>query len=80
MTLAVGTSSCSNSSRFGPTSYVCQLQALSLRPWQLPPGNCDEDEENPRDPNGQNLLRKMLAAGVSRYDPSPLAALKRKRK
>jgi hypothetical protein len=35
----------------------------------------DEDEKNPRDPDGQRLLRKMLAAGVSRYDPDPLKAL-----
>jgi hypothetical protein len=56
-------------------SYGCQLRALSLRPWQSPPVHCDEDEENPRDADGQNLLRKMLAAGVSRYDPDPLKAL-----
>jgi len=58
----------------------CQYQALQLKPWQEPPCQCDEDDPNERDRQGQALLRKMLAAGVSRYDPDPLAALAKKTK
>jgi hypothetical protein len=53
----------------------CQYHALALKPWQEPPCHADEDDRHPRDPMAQRLLRKMLAAGVSRYDPDPLTAL-----
>ena len=58
-------------------AYGCQMHALSLRPWRDPPCHADEDETKPRDKAAQRLLRKMLAAGVSRYEPDPLAALER---
>jgi hypothetical protein len=56
-------------------SYHCQMAALRLKPWQSPPAHIDEDDPDERDQDGQDLLRKMLAAGVSRYEPSPLKAL-----
>jgi hypothetical protein len=62
---------------------VVQSRVLNLKPWQLPPCNEDEDDPDPYDRDAQKLLRQMLAAGVSRYEPDPLAALqqaKRKRK
>jgi hypothetical protein len=53
--------------------YHVQSHALRLRPWQEPP--CVVSEDGPeRDSVAQALLRKMLAAGVSRYEPDPLAA------
>ena len=61
-------------------AYHCQHQALSLKPWQEPPCVADEDDPHERDKNAQALLRKMLAAGVSRYDPDPMKALKSKRR
>jgi hypothetical protein len=42
-----------------------------------PPCIADEDDPNERDKDAQRLLRKMLAAGISRYDPDPLAALEK---
>ena len=61
-------------------SYCCQCRALNLKPWQSPPCHADEDDANPRDEKARALLRRMLRAGVSRYDPDPMAALERKPK
>jgi hypothetical protein len=58
-------------------AYHCQIHALSLKPWQEPPCHADEKDPHPRDRDAQRFLRKMLAAGISRYDPDPLAALER---
>ena len=54
-------------------AYHCQIELLRLLPWQTPPCYCDGDGDG--DGPGDVLLRKMLAAGVSRYHPDPLAAL-----
>lgn len=56
-------------------SYSCQIHALNLKPWESPPCHADEDDPDPQDKAAQYLLRQMLAAGVSRFDPDPLAAL-----
>ena len=62
-------------------AYSVQIDALALKPWQDPPANLDEDADEPdnaaRASNaaGRQLLRQMLAAGLSRYEPDPLAAL-----
>ena len=58
-------------------SYVCQTEALQLKPWQTPPCIIDEDDSDQDNRIPRALLRRMIAAGVSRYDPDPLAALKR---
>src|SRR5262245_56299866 len=60
--------------------HICQARALSLKPWQCSPSSADENDPNERDKDAQKLLRKMLAANVSRYDPDPLAALKKKKR
>src|SRR5262245_42990329 len=57
-----------------------QSQTLQLKPWQLPPCVCDEADPNERDKQGQTLLKRMLAARISRYDPDPLAELEKKQK
>src|SRR5262245_43141350 len=53
----------------------CQSQALNLFPWQDPPcwgtGCIGFDP----DPDAVRLLEKMLAHGVSRWHPDPLAAI-----
>src|SRR5262245_3905740 len=63
-------------------AYGCQQQSLNLPPWEDPP--CFADEEDPHPPKSerkaQKLLKQMLAAGLSRYHPDPLAALERQRK
>jgi len=56
-------------------AYSCQIEALNLKPWETPPCHADEDDPDERNKNAQHFLRKMLAAGVSRYDPDPLKAL-----
>jgi hypothetical protein len=57
-------------------AYGNQRRTLRLRPWQDPP--CfinDPDNPEPRQEAAAALLRKMLANGVSKYDPDPLAAV-----
>jgi|RhiMetdeSRZDD1v2_1073273.scaffolds.fasta_scaffold499287_2 hypothetical protein len=61
-------------------AHLCQYRALGLKPWQSPPSSVDEDDPDERDKRAQQLLRKMLAAGVSRYEPDPLKALQAKRR
>ena len=58
---------------------MLQSDTLKLRPWQLPPCTAKQDDPNERDKEAQ-ALRKMLAAGLSRYEPDPLAALGKVRK
>jgi hypothetical protein len=55
------------------SAYHCQTVSLHLRPWEEPPAVAHETGVD-RDPNAQALLRRMLAAGLSRYEPDPLAA------
>lgn len=57
-------------------SYRLQIKSLRLRPWESPPSVVDENDDD--DPGAQELLRQMLKAGISRYDPDPLEALKKK--
>jgi hypothetical protein len=56
-------------------AYCCQCRALHLKPWQEPPAIVSEDDPNERDKAVQQLLRRMLAAGVSRFAPDPIAAI-----
>jgi hypothetical protein len=63
----------------------CRIESLSLKPWQSPPCHIDEDavpDNDDREPDtvGRKLLRQMLRAGVSRYEPDPIAALQRARR
>ena len=64
-------------------AYSAQIELLSLKPWQSPPVHIDENANEPDNPERESntaarkLLRQMLAAGVSRYEPDPLTALRR---
>jgi hypothetical protein len=61
-------------------AYSTQITSLRLRPWQDPPCVVDEDDPEERDRQAQMLLRQMLKAGLSRYEPDPrIALLKKKR-
>jgi hypothetical protein len=59
--------------------WVCQDRALRLRPWEAPPfltRNVDQPSDCwGRRPEEVALLRRMLAAGVSRFHPDPMTAL-----
>jgi hypothetical protein len=59
--------------------WHCQDRSLKLRPWECPPF-LTHNVKDPSDcwvyrPQEVALLRRMLAAGVSRFHPDPLAAL-----
>ena len=49
-------------------AFHCQMASLNLLPWQSPP--CFAHIERPRrDEQAIKLLHRMLAAGLSRYEP-----------
>jgi hypothetical protein len=61
-------------------AYSCQSDALHLKPWQYAP--CWMGDKKPvNDPQQHGLLaawdlrRRLLAVGLSRYEPDPVAAL-----
>ena len=54
-------------------AFCCQTRALNLDPWQEPP--CCAGPAKHCDPDARKLLEQMLAAGVSRWHPDPMAAL-----
>ena len=66
-------------------AHYQQYRALGLSPWLRPP--CEFTEDG--DPHNQNrecdnapikLLKRMLAHGLSRWEPSPIAAIAAKQK
>jgi hypothetical protein len=69
-------------------AYSCQMDSLHLAPWQSPPAwveNLVGDIQAGDDGvlgayQGAKLLRRLLDAGLSRYEPDPLAALKQAKK
>ena len=59
-------------------SYSAQCEALDLFPGTYPPCWIEGPGDVAADPDNRatfRLLQRMLAAGVSRFDPDPLAAL-----
>ena len=52
-------------------AYDCQCRRLRLKPWEEPPCSAQPTDRN----QAGRLLRRMLARGVSRYHPDPLAAI-----
>ena len=60
-------------------AYHCQCRALRLKPWQPPPMYAAPRTDGPEDGvmghrAAELLLQRMLAAGLSRFEPDPLAA------
>jgi hypothetical protein len=53
-------------------AYCCQIDNLGLRPWQDPPMHA---ELSPDQPDALTLLVKLVGAGLSRFEPDPVAAL-----
>jgi hypothetical protein len=50
-------------------AYGAQMRSLQLKPWQNPPAHGGVD------PESNALLDRMLKAGISQFEPDPLAAL-----
>jgi hypothetical protein len=63
-------------------AYCCQCRTLRLKPWQSPPcssgphNNVDDFPGAGRAAAAQ-LLKRLLDAGLSRWEPDPIAALER---
>jgi hypothetical protein len=56
-------------------SEVAQERALHLQPWEDAPCIADfYNDDCPKTPAAVALLKRMLACGVSRWHPNPLAA------
>ncbi|WP_192178817.1 hypothetical protein [Mesorhizobium amorphae] len=53
-------------------SFCCQVDSLRLKPWESPPVHGRKE-----DPQSWRLLRRMLKAGISQFEPDPAAALMR---
>src|SRR5438105_10164815 len=64
-------------------AYVCQCYALGLKPWQqapcdVEPGDFDAVGFEGRSTGAASVLvARLLAAGLSRYEPDPVNALAR---
>jgi hypothetical protein len=63
-------------------AYGAQGDALHLKSWQPPPcwveiGDGEIAPVLGRRAAAEELLRRMLAAGLSRYEPDPIGALAR---
>jgi hypothetical protein len=56
-------------------AYTCQRRALQLRPWQSPPCYGDTSPGHDGHADAAVLLKRLLACGLSRYEPDPLGAL-----
>lgn len=63
-------------------TFSCQMDALHLDPWETPPvwiRDIDAALNAPDDarhiPGSARLLQRMLALGLSRYEPTPLQAM-----
>jgi hypothetical protein len=54
-------------------SFHRQIEALHLKPWELPPCLGEYDATG-RDEQAWQLLKRMRKAGVSRWHPSPIVA------
>jgi hypothetical protein len=61
-------------------AYRCQVRALALKPWQSPP--CWLGDNRPADDgDGRGLVdawelrRRLVASGLSMYEPDPPGAL-----
>jgi hypothetical protein len=64
-------------------AYCCQDTELKLKPWEIVPCWINDIDQHVALPGlGQRrrairLLRKLLALGLSKFEPTPIAALKR---
>jgi hypothetical protein len=66
-------------------AYSCQDDNLQLEPWQVPPCWLRDDDDvqaalsMPHDHSGRReageLVQRLLAAGLSRFEPNPIRAL-----
>jgi hypothetical protein len=60
-------------------SYCRQCDSMRLKPWDAPPCHTCEDDDDAaaygQRPVEVRFLRKMLALGVSRFHPDPVAVI-----
>jgi hypothetical protein len=62
-------------------AYSAQIDALGLMPWQSPPciaslADLNQPFDDPRGAReSAELLKKMLALGLSKFEPDPIGAI-----
>lgn len=57
-------------------SYSEQMDSLKLRPWMFPPCWLVLSDRKPEHADGVALLRRLLDAGLSKFEPDPIGALR----
>jgi hypothetical protein len=57
-------------------AYGQQMRSLGLRPWEWPPCWVHTDDANPEHGEAVKLLKRLLDAGLSRFEPDPIKALR----
>jgi hypothetical protein len=71
-------------------AYVCQCDKLQLKPWEASPSRITlaqtwvelavgPDNAHHKFVEAQALVRRLLKAGLSRYEPDPVVALAKRR-
>jgi len=55
-------------------AYHGQFDALNLLPWQNTPSEVDDPDEDMATPQ-HKMARRMMALGISKYHPDPIAAI-----
>jgi hypothetical protein len=65
-------------------AYCCQCETLRLKPWEAPPCHVHGDGIDPNvygyRPGEVALYNRLRGAGLSLYEPDPIAALARTRR
>jgi hypothetical protein len=56
-------------------AYCCQVETMRLRPWEFPPIWAGTYDNTVSKRAAIELLQRMLAVGLSRFEPDPIAAL-----
>ena len=60
-------------------AYGQQMRALGLKPWEWPPCWIRAGDRNPEHAAAAALLKRLRDAGLSQFEPNPVAALARLR-
>jgi hypothetical protein len=58
-------------------AHFCQHRSLRLLPWETEPMYGDVDLSW-RDDDAARLLHQMLALGISKFEPDPMAAIEKR--
>jgi hypothetical protein len=58
-------------------AFGCQCKALRLQPWEIPPCEITDADISREHLEAQTMVRRLIKAGLSRWEPDPEGALRR---